>query len=94
MNKILDNKKTISTVIIHKRQNAHCTLHRAKDDGLEKKQKQRYSSLTWKGNWKGLGRQMEGGNWMTEVPGRRVGEVQSWVWGKAGWAVWPHGHEK
>jgi hypothetical protein len=51
---------------------------------VEERQKQKYLNLTWKEEWKGFRRQMEGGNWVREVIRREVGEVQSWVWREAG----------
>jgi hypothetical protein len=45
--------------ISHKIQDTHATLHRTKEAGQEGGHKQGCSSLTWKGEWNGYGRQME-----------------------------------
>jgi hypothetical protein len=59
--------------IRHKIQDAHAILLRPKIDVEEGVYKQGCLSLIWKGEWNGLGRQMEGRNWVREGIGSGVG---------------------
>ena len=52
--------------ISHKIQDAHATPHTSKEAGQVGGHKQGCLSLTWKGEWNGHGRQMEGGIWVGE----------------------------